>query len=79
MVTVTKAKVMQKLKADGAKWEWESSDVFSAWLPDGKAWAGHNVGIVTQELMPGESMMNFWNDVYAVIMHDVVDQEEIRR
>ena len=75
MASVIKQRVMNKLKADGAKWEWETPDVFSAWLPDGKVWSGYNTGTVTQTLEPNEGMGSFWDGVYTVVMNDVIDEE----
>lgn len=68
----TQKSVITLLKKQGAEFEWETPDTFSAWLPDGKDWEGYG-GIVTQEKDPNETWGQFWNELMTVIQSDVVD------
>ena len=71
----TKAQVIKLLKQQGAQFEWEPNDTFSAWLPEGKIWdSGYSVGQCVQEKLPGETWADFWNSFMSVINADIVDE-----
>lgn len=71
----TKAQVIKKAKQQGAKFEWENSETFSIWLPEGKIWdSGYGVGQVVQEKMYDETWPQFWDGFMSVINAPVIDE-----
>lgn len=69
----TKAQVIKLLAKQGAEWEMEDAETFSAWLPDHLIWdSGYDCGIVTQEKDEDESWSKFWSDVMGVINAEVI-------
>lgn len=71
----TKQQVIALLKKQGAEWEFENADTFSAWLPDNLIWnSGYGCGVVTQEKDPDESWATFWQDILSIINADVVEK-----
>lgn len=70
----TQKSVITLLKKQGAEFEWENPNTFSAWLPDGKIWnSGYGVGQVVDEVDFFDSKSKFWESIMMVIDAEVVD------
>jgi hypothetical protein len=76
---MNKAKVIAKLKQDGAQFE-EGTDSygdkrFEAWLPNNQIWdCNHRIGSLCVIKSSSETMASFWSSVWSEIDGEVIEE-----